>query len=600
MSRPGFDLDFPAGGGLRRREVFPQLLALLSFTCVALLWTLPFLQYRHFFPMPMFDTEWLAFALGIAALVLLVTKEAWSHGRFPVVALAPLVLMALILAQAALGRVPYFGQAVAASYYLIWCAMLIVVGAELRRRFEFATLAAVLASALVAAGVLTATAGVIQFYHLSTVLNAYVTPRIGGVYGNLAQTNHYGDYLALALASFAYLYATGRLRAGVAALVAGALLFGLGVGSSRTVWLHLVAATLLAGIYRLRRPEPASRRLLSGMLLLVAGFAADQWLMTSHVADPTGVATSTQRVFSDGFATRIDELHIAWWTFRHAPLFGAGWGQFAWFDFEFKSAFPVEALIGVTNNAHNLVMQLLAETGLAGALPVVAAALWWAWDAWKQKITAELVWVVMLLAILAVHSMLEYPLWHSHFLGIAAVALGLGAARFLTLPLQRVGAWAAALLLIAGASNAFMLERDYRRFERFYAMESQGVRPAVLDAMGKIAARDAVLAPYVEFVMASQMSVNDQYLPQKLALNTRVMHFFPAEMVVFRQALLLALAGERQPAERLFRRAAHAYPGTLPQVRDILNRLVASYPAQLAPLLELASALMSSPPVPPR
>jgi O-antigen ligase len=574
------------------RDVLPAV----SLVVVALLWTLPFLQPRHAYPVPLFYSEWLAFALGLAALLPLASRASWTPARFPVIALAPLALAGVVLVQAALGHVPYAGQAMMAGYYLVWCAALIVLGAELARRIDLTTIAAVLAAALVVSGIVSSVVGLLQYYDLAASFEPWIMPPLGSVYGNLAQHNHYGDYLALAIASCAYLYASGRVRGGIAAAASAVLILGLGASTSRSIWLYLLVTLVLALVHRARSPGPVSLRLALFAGLMVAGFALDQWLMSVAFVS-TGAATATQRVFTENGAVKLQHLGVAWWMFTHAPLIGIGWGGHAWFDFEYKSLFDVPVRLGVTTNAHNVITQLLAETGLAGAVPVLAAALLYLYDAWRAPSNLERWWLIALLAILATHSMLEFPLWHSYFLGIAAISLGLGTSRFLAVKARRMAPVACAALIVMGIANAVSIARAYRGFEGLFAASSEKSDPAVLSALVRLAEGDEVLRPYIEQTLVSRMPIDDRDLDAKLALNARVLHFFPSEMTVFRHAALLALNGDRSGAVALFNQGARAYPEALPGVRIVFLRLAHAYPAQIAPLLELATAKSPPPPV---
>ncbi|MGH8649073.1 MAG: hypothetical protein ACREUP_07170, partial [Burkholderiales bacterium] len=60
-----------------------------------LAWTLPFLQPYHRFPLTSFYSEWLAFALGLAAALPLLGRNAWRDAAVPIIALAPLGLAML-------------------------------------------------------------------------------------------------------------------------------------------------------------------------------------------------------------------------------------------------------------------------------------------------------------------------------------------------------------------------------------------------------------------------------------------------------------------------------------------------------------------------
>src|SRR6185436_4164885 len=91
-----------------------------SLLLIGLAWTLPFLQPYHRFPLTGFYSEWLAFALGLAAALLLLRKEPSHYATVPVIAIAPLGLILVIGLQVALGRVNYPEQVVTATWYLLW------------------------------------------------------------------------------------------------------------------------------------------------------------------------------------------------------------------------------------------------------------------------------------------------------------------------------------------------------------------------------------------------------------------------------------------------------------------------------------------------
>lgn len=569
-------------------------LAHFSLAFAGLLWTLPFLQPQHYFPMPMFRSEWLAFALGLVALILLATKRAWHDGRLPAVALAPLGLAALVLLQAALGRVPYAAQAFTATLYLVWASLLIMLGAALRRELGMATVASALAWCLVIGGELSAAIGLLQYYDISTVLNPLIMPKVTGqIYANLAQPNHFANYTALALVSVAYLFAGGRMR-GIGTIFAAApLLFVLGLSGSRSAWLYLLGAFVLALLMHARRNDVQSRRLFVCAGSMIIGFYLAQWIYALPWLVPVSgrAVTATERLFSAaGISERFQMWREAWWMFLQAPLFGLGWGQFAWHDFEFKALFGYVFALGVATHAHNLVLQLLAETGLAGALLITGGAMLWLWDLRRHVFDPEHWWLLALLATIGIHSMLEFPLWHAYFLGVAAIALGLGATRFYALRLQRTGPAAAALLLLAGFFNAFTVWYGYRDFERMFV---QGARPFPGEEVAAIVLRgqqDPVLEPYVELAASVYARVDREQLQDKLELNGRVMRFMPADIVVYRQALLLAMDGQAEAARGLFVHAMRVYPDILPRITAMLRELAARHPAEFAPLLELATA----------
>jgi O-antigen ligase len=571
---------------------------------VGLAWTVPFLQPYHRFPLAAFYNEWLAFGLGLAALLWLATQAPWRDAEFPVVALVPPALALLIGAQAALGRVPYPEQAVTATLYLLWASLLMLLARALSRELGAAAVATTLAWCLLGGGLLSALAGLLQHYHPLPALEFLVTPKMSPrVYGNLGQPNHFAAYVTMALCSAAYLHGSGRLNAAWAAACAVLLLPVLVLSASRGPWFYLVLLAALALLLARARRDAGSRRLLVFTLclipgLVIAGFVVGQGgvAVPSTAADPGGQVTSAQRLFeaATGVDPRVQLAAEAWRMFLSAPLLGAGFGQFAWHHFLHAAETGAAAAPGVYNHAHNIVLHLMAETGAAGALLVTGAAVLWLADLKGTKLDLEWWWVLALLGILGAHSMMEHPLWHSYFLGIAAVLLGLGARRAVRLRLAGFARVTVACLMLAGWFNLVSVLPHYRDFERLVflpaARSSSPVdEQAFIEAIARVH-REPLLAPYVELAAAYSINVSEERLPQKLALVTRAMRFAPVPHMVYRQALLLALAGEREAARRQWERSLLVYPGKAALFASELQGYARSHPEKFSPLLESVAA----------
>jgi hypothetical protein len=102
--------------------------------------------------------------------------------------------------------------------------------------------------------------------------------------------------------------------------------------------------------------------------------------------------------------------------------------------------------------------------------------------------------------------------------------------------------------------------------------------------------REPLLTPYVELAFAYGATVDAIQLEEKLALVTRAAHFAPVDVVVYRYALLLALAGEREAALAQFEWSLRAYPDAAAAVTAELMELARRQPAEFTPLLELTTA----------
>jgi O-antigen ligase len=577
-------------------------LARASLVLIGLAWVVPFLQPYHRYPLTAFYGEWLAFAFGLAAALALLRKEAWRNAELPVIALGLVGFMLLLALQVALGRVPYPEQALTAGLYLSWAVLLLMLARALRAELGMATIAVTLAWFALAGGILAALVGFLQHYQFSVVPDFLVMQKGNGpVYGNLGQPNHYAAYLTLALASAVYLHGRGRLHGALAAPCIALLALMLALSGSRSPFVYLVVLTLLAATLYWRRPDAQTRKVAVLALWLVPAFALAQWVSALPLLQPAQGAplTSLQRLFesASGIQPRLQLAGEAWQMFRESPLLGAGFGQFSWHHFAWGPPVSTAATSGVIHHAHNIVLQLMAETGLAGSLLIVGASLYWLAGWWRAITDLEWWWVGALLAVIGIHSLLEYPLWYSYFLGIASILLGLGATRVLTIRMTRIGRAVTALALAVGWLNAIAIITPYRDFERlvFEARpeERPGEAPVGERAYGEAVMqihREPLLKPYVELAISFGIVVSESDLRDKLDLNGRVMRFAPIDPVVYRQALLLAMNREHEAALRQLELAARAYPQRLDEALVELRLLERRHPGRFAPLLELAAA----------
>jgi hypothetical protein len=566
-----------------------------SLIMIGLAWTLPFLQPYHRFPLTGFYSEWLAFALGLSAALALLQRQSPPEAELPVVALAPLGLALVLGVQAVLGMVVYVEQALTAALYLSWAALIIVVGHRLCRALGMEHLAVTLAWWSTAGGILSAAAGLLQHFHPAGVPGLISSRALPGIYGNIGQANHFATYLVIAIAGSLYLHGSGRLAGKWMTACAVVLLPALALSGSRSAWLYLAVFAAFAGALW-RSGGPGARRFGVAALSLLPAFLAAHWLVSSLGAPSSAAApvvTSGERIFevATGAGLRVQLLGGAWRMFIEAPVLGAGFGQFAWHHFVHAGG---DASIdpSVYRHAHNLVLHLMAETGAIGGLLVGGALLAWLVGLRGVPLDLEWSWLLGVLAILGIHSLLEFPLWYAYFLGIAALLLGVGARR--TIAVRAAGAFRtiAAIAIAWGGFNLAAVLPPYREFERLVFLPQAGtMRPA--DDAGFGAAmtgiyREPVLVPYVELAIAFGLKVDEDNLDEKLALARRAAHFAPVPVVAARYAMLLAMAGNREQALLQIDRTLRVYPAEAAGLVRELEDLARRHPGRFEPLLESA------------
>jgi hypothetical protein len=291
--------------------------------------------------------------------------------------------------------------------------------------------------------------------------------------------------------------------------------------------------------------------------------------------------------------------HTAWLLFLDAPVLGQGYRQYGFGNFLLNADLPPPPVTGFTDHAHNLLLNIMAEFGLVGLALLLTGTLLWAAGLLRQARTVQLWWLCGIAAVLAIHSLLEYPLWYAFFLGPAALVLGLGEARALELPpavrrARRTRLALAAMLVLAWVSLAQVF-RDYMYMENFatlrykYLHATAEMHRRAKDVLLQIP-RSSLLAPWVELGLARSIPVSAEDLRDKLAVNASAMRGFPIDDVVYRQAMLLALAGDEAGARRQWDRAAASFPQERESAALVLRRRVEDGVDALRPLLEHAQA----------
>lgn len=431
-------------------------------------------------------------------------------------------------------------------------------------------------------------------------------PSTGRVFGNLRQPNHYATAVALGLAGLAWW--APRLRTSTVWACVIGMSWALVVCGSRTGMVQAVVASALVLIAvrgAWRHPRWAA---LVAVPLLYA-----LWWLVLRGADHLGWIS-----FLDAVTRQVDQpvnaraliWRNAWQVFEHLPWFGAGWGQLGW---GLQHAALHHALhplpLDNIDNAHDLILQLLAETGLVGTVPILLVALAWLWRsarAWVQLGRAApdedaplplTAW--MGVAFLGLHSLVEYPLWYLYFLWVFAFLAGwmdgfdpvgttmpkrASALSALALP-RRV---ALAVGLVA-ALLVFKAGYDYSVTNAAYSANRDSASQAIRQAQRS----DLFFRPLIGFAQASSLQVNAsdsrRELLREQAEIDRVSHAYGDPSLLIRRVLLLSRLGHPDQALALARYTASSFwlyaPGLAKQFPTQATQAGLST-EQAAPLLE--------------
>ena len=567
---------------------------------------LPFLLAYHQQPIPSFFPEWLAAALGIAAaLTLLVGRgvTAVSFVSSPVPALWLIVFAAFLAAQAASGGHVYSQLPVVAALYVLYAVLMIWLGAQLTAALGIERVAMVLAAVFLIGALANSLAGLIQFYGRPRLFEDVIAELRGNrAYGNIAQANLYANYLALGEGALLFLWLRERVRTAYALPALALLVLGGALSGSRgtllyALWyaaLGFLAARTQEGAQKWR-PKIAACGIAGAVL---AAHFAVPWLNAALHLGPSG----------EGAIDRLEHGEPRWqvWlialrVFLSAPFGGVGAGEFAGAAFEIGLDPSLTTIGEVWTSPHNVPLHLLAETGLVGTLLVLGGLCVWGWQAarryWKGREVASW-WIIAAVGIEMIHSLTEFPFWSAHFLGVTALLIGASARAGLSLAVARASAISAgAVCIVLSVASAIML-RDYMRLDvtriTGTTVTLTSATQAQQDAATMRELTHGLMAPLAELWILIGAPLDRSELAEKLALSERVARYWPANTVVARRAVFLALSGEAEKARSLLARALETFPHRVNATILILEQARTADRSAVEPLLVMARAVSAS------
>ncbi len=439
--------------------------------------TVPTLLNAQTTPSPTFMNQAMAFALWPAFLLTTDLRPGW---REPGALFAALLLLALAaLATSVFGALP---AALSLSVVASLAAALVIAagGAGMRARPDAEILFAAFCWGWVGCGFINIGIALIQVFAPDwTDGELLATSGIAGrAVGNLRQPNHLSSLLLWHCIAVIALLELGRLRRGLAAALLGLGVFAVVLTASRT---GLVSVLLLAlwGLLDRGRLSRFGQRLLwaAPLVYAVAWWLMDRWAKVSQHAFGGAARLAETDISGSRFAIWRDTLDLI----IANPWRGVGFGEFnvAWT----LTPFP-QRPVAFFDHTHNLPLQLAVELGLplaALVMGLLGLGLWLgarrAWQTGGKLGTTQRCAMLMVLMI-GLHSLLEYPLWYAYFLLPAAWVFGYalqGEPGTQAPPVQPGLASTllsvAALLVVAGAALSVF---DYRRVVVIFSPGSDG------------------------------------------------------------------------------------------------------------------------------
>ena len=501
-----------------------------------------YLLPNHYFPWTCFHAE----ALAAAAMLI---PALWvclsSQGATRLYTSAWLVTLAMLVAflQYVFGLIPLWGTFWISAAYLLGLLISLQCGDRWERMAPGQCLE-YLAYAFVLASLLSLPIELTQWLDLS-----WSTPllmqasNIQRPFANMAQPNLLADLYLLGVVGVSWLYGRARIPGLLAWGVIALFLLGTALTGSRAAWINVV---VLLFFYRYLRPQSTGR----GQARVVMGLAA--FFFVCALVAPKVQVLLLQADQLDGlrqFSVASANSRISVWKMMaraslESPWFGFGWGQVIKVNFVFPDAMDVER--GLFGQSHDLFLDLVLWNGYPLGILFSLAIVAWIWKLLRLQHDRANAHVQAVVAILCLHSLIEFPIYYSYFLFPAGMLMGTVQSQLEGEPVLEVR-YGFMALLAAGFFVLVVTTRDYFQIERsFYALrlESRGY----LTELDKKTPHSWALTQMEEHLRISRIEANDQISPLELAHMEDVVRATPGAYIMFKLALNYGLTGKREKA----------------------------------------------------
>ena len=427
--------------------------------------------------------------------------------------------------------------------------------------------------------------GLIQYSGISDWFSPWINTTLPGeAFANLRQRNQFASLTNIGLLALIWLVGYSkfkRVSGGWLFAAAALLAVGNAASSSRTGLLQLMmVAVLVAWWGGLRHQSVRWVIATAGITYAVASMALP--LLIGLEFGSSGILGR----LNDGGAACSSRL-ILWKNVLHLiaqkPWLGWGWGEL---DFaHFVTLYPGGAdarFCEILDNAHNLPLHLAVELGVPFALVICGLGLWLVWRAkpWlEHDVTRQLAWGV--LAVIFLHSLLEYPLWYGPF----QLAFGLCVWLLVTTPAQlqnRLSTNIVKSRLLTGILAFFRSNRlpalvfnrsiamiiissiayaawDYHRISQIYLAPAQRAEAYRTDTLAKIQG-SWLFSNQVQFAELTTTPVTKENAPKINTMAQNLLHFSPEARVVEKLIDSAVLMGRHDEARFYAARYRAAYP----------------------------------------
>lgn len=245
------------------------------------------------------------------------------------------------------------------------------------------------------------------------------------------------------------------------------------------------------------------------------------------------------------------------------PWFGWGWGELDYAHY--AHLYGGERFCAILDNAHNLPLHLAVELGVPVALLLCGVVVWAVLRArpWRETEPArQLAWTV--LALIGLHSMLEYPLWYGPFAMAVVLCIAMlwrseplpGSVSRPNRRLVHVLRPVVAIIIIASIAYVGW---DYARISQLYLAPEDRSATYREDTLEKVSG-SWLFRSQVEFADLTLTPLTRDNAASQNAMALRLLHYSPEPRVIEKVVESAVLLGRDDQALWYLERYRAAFP----------------------------------------
>lgn len=365
--------------------------------------------------------------------------------------------------------------------------------------------------------------------------------------GNIVQPNQTAFVLCLAIVASLYLNKTLIWYRKINFIILFSFAIGIALTASRGGLLIMLGIPFLYALVINATTKSRIVQCTLTSIVMFLGYGIGVYLFNGFVNE--GNENALVRAIGEaGLASnheRILEQNLAYNMFSSQPITGYGWGNSlkGAFDYALQDNWFILA-----HHSHMFITQIAAELGLTG-LCILIPLSWILYKNINFKMDIIQAFPFILVVIILIYSMSEFPLWYFRFSIIFAIAISLIDPSQIKWK-SHYNALIGIICLIIGIGSIFYYKTylNYNYYtELTYTDQLNSKQVNQLeDSFG--------FTEYKEQLVYYTLPLDSHFLEQKITLGNRVLTKFPTMVFIEKQAIFYALNDEKQQSLELFKK----------------------------------------------